>query len=146
MSPDVFTAIGIVSALGATAALAAGWWAPAGLLLAARLAGANLDGAVARARGVARPWGFVLNEIGDRSGDGLMFAGLAVFAAPGMDATQFVAVAALERVVRILGVGVVIALLARVAQPWLRRLSGPYLLGVGVAFAALLALTTARWS
>ena len=54
-----------------------------------RLAGANLDGAVARARGVSRPWGFVLNELGDRSSDLLTFAGLAVFAArqgdgPGM--------------------------------------------------------------
>jgi CDP-diacylglycerol---glycerol-3-phosphate 3-phosphatidyltransferase len=49
--------------------------------LAMRLAGANLDGAVARARGVSRPWGFVVNEIGDRASDLLTFAGLAVFAA-----------------------------------------------------------------
>ena len=49
------------------------------VLLAARLAGANLDGAVARARGVSRPWGFVVNEVGDRASDLLMFAGLAVF-------------------------------------------------------------------
>jgi CDP-diacylglycerol---glycerol-3-phosphate 3-phosphatidyltransferase len=81
LSPDVFTAFGVLAALVAAGALAAGWWLPAGLLLAARLAGANLDGAVARARGVSRPWGFVLNEIGDRSSDFLMFAGLAVFAA-----------------------------------------------------------------
>jgi CDP-diacylglycerol---glycerol-3-phosphate 3-phosphatidyltransferase len=81
LSPDVFTAIGVLAALGAAGALAAGWWLPAGLLLAARLAGANLDGAVARARGVSRPWGFVLNEIGDRASDFLMFAGLAAFAA-----------------------------------------------------------------
>jgi CDP-diacylglycerol---glycerol-3-phosphate 3-phosphatidyltransferase len=46
-----------------------------------RLAGANLDGAVARARGVSRPWGFVVNEIGDRTSDLLAFAGLAVWAA-----------------------------------------------------------------
>ena len=46
-----------------------------------RLAGANLDGAVARARGVSRPWGFVVNEIGDRTADLLAFAGLAVWAA-----------------------------------------------------------------
>jgi CDP-diacylglycerol---glycerol-3-phosphate 3-phosphatidyltransferase len=86
LSPDVFTALGVLAALGAAGALAAGWWLQAGLLLAARLAGANLDGAVARARGVSRPWGFVLNEIGDRSADFLMFAGLAVFAArtPGL--------------------------------------------------------------
>ena len=36
---------------------------------------------MARARGVSRPWGFVLNELGDRSSDLLTFAGLAVFAA-----------------------------------------------------------------
>jgi CDP-diacylglycerol--glycerol-3-phosphate 3-phosphatidyltransferase len=91
MSPDLFTAFGVLAAIGAAGALAAGWWLPAGLLLAARLAGANLDGAVARARGVSRPWGFVLNEIGDRASDFLMFAGLAAFAArtpgavPGLD-------------------------------------------------------------
>ena len=80
LSPDVFTALGVAAGAAAGVALAAGWWAPAGVLLAARLAGANLDGAVARARGVSRPWGFVLNEIGDRASDLLMFAGLAVLA------------------------------------------------------------------
>lgn len=80
VSPDVFTAIGCAAAAAAGAALWQGWWIAAGMLLAARLAGANLDGAVARARGVSRPWGFVLNEVGDRSSDLLMFAGLAAFA------------------------------------------------------------------
>ncbi|ADG76029.1 CDP-alcohol phosphatidyltransferase [Cellulomonas flavigena DSM 20109] len=79
-SPDVFTVVGVAAALGAGVAIALGWWPPALLLLAARLAGANLDGAVARARGVARPWGFVLNEVGDRASDLLVFAGLAVLA------------------------------------------------------------------
>jgi len=77
LSPDVFTAAGVAAAAAAGVALWQGWWVAAGVLLAARLAGANLDGAVARARGVARPWGFVLNEIGDRCSDLLMFAGLA---------------------------------------------------------------------
>lgn len=80
LSPDVFTAIGVAAGAAAGAALALGWWIAAGLLLAARLAGANLDGAVARARGVSRPWGFVLNELGDRTSDLLVFAGLAVLA------------------------------------------------------------------
>jgi phosphatidylglycerophosphate synthase len=80
-SPDVFTVIGILGALAAAISIAAGWWAVAGLWLAVRLAGANLDGAVARARNVCRPWGFTLNEIGDRASDLLMFAGLAVWAA-----------------------------------------------------------------
>jgi CDP-diacylglycerol--glycerol-3-phosphate 3-phosphatidyltransferase len=81
VSPDVFTAAGVVAAGAAGVAVAFGWWPLAGLFLALRLAGANLDGAVARARGVSRPWGFVVNEIGDRTSDLLTFAGLAVWAA-----------------------------------------------------------------
>lgn len=77
VSPDVFTALGVACAAAGAGAIAAGWWLAAGLLLAGRLAGANLDGAVARARGLSRPWGFVLNELGDRASDLLMFAGLA---------------------------------------------------------------------
>jgi CDP-diacylglycerol--glycerol-3-phosphate 3-phosphatidyltransferase len=74
VSPDVFTVIGIGGGLAAAGMLACAaahphpWWAVA-LALAVRLAGANLDGAVARARGVSRPWGFVLNEVGDRISD-----------------------------------------------------------------------------
>jgi CDP-diacylglycerol--glycerol-3-phosphate 3-phosphatidyltransferase len=80
LSPDVLTVAGVLAAAAAGLALAVGWWWAALPLLALRLAGANLDGAVARARGVARPWGFVLNELGDRAGDLLMWAGLAVWA------------------------------------------------------------------
>jgi CDP-diacylglycerol---glycerol-3-phosphate 3-phosphatidyltransferase len=80
-SPDTFTLIGIFGAMAAAISIAMGWWPVAALWLAVRLAGANLDGAVARARNVSRPWGFVLNEIGDRASDLLMFAGLAVWAA-----------------------------------------------------------------
>ena len=67
--------------MAAAISIAVGWWPLAALWLAVRLGGANLDGAVARARNVSRPWGFVLNEIGDRASDLLMFAGLAVWAA-----------------------------------------------------------------
>ena len=80
ISPDAFTVVGIAGAVCAGGAVAMGWWPPALVFLAVRLAGANLDGAVARARGVSRPWGFVLNEIGDRVSDLLVFAGLAVWA------------------------------------------------------------------
>src|SRR6478735_2996687 len=80
-SPDVFTWLGVLSAALAAVAIAVGWWPLALVFLAGRLAGANLDGAVARARGVSRPWGFVLNEIGDRVSDLLMYAGLAALAA-----------------------------------------------------------------
>ncbi len=81
ISPDVFTVAGVVAAGAAGVAVAFGWWPLAALFLALRLAGANLDGAVARARGVSRPWGFVVNEIGDRVSDLLTFAGLAFWAA-----------------------------------------------------------------
>src|ERR1700757_2447669 len=80
-SPDTFTLIGIFGAMAAAISIAMGWWPLAALWLAVRLAGATLDGAVARARNVSRPWGFVLNEIGDRVSDLLMFAGLAGWAA-----------------------------------------------------------------
>jgi CDP-diacylglycerol--glycerol-3-phosphate 3-phosphatidyltransferase len=81
ISPDVFTVAGVAAASAAGVVVALGWWPLAALFLALRLAGANLDGAVARARGVSRPWGFVVNEVGDRASDLLTFAGLAVWAA-----------------------------------------------------------------
>ncbi|MEP7021043.1 MAG: hypothetical protein ABI808_10350, partial [Pseudonocardiales bacterium] len=58
-----------------------GWWLAAVVLLAARLAGANLDGAIARARALSRPRGFIINELGDRASDLLVFVGLAALAA-----------------------------------------------------------------
>lgn len=89
ISPDAFTAAGVVAAGAAGVFVAYGWWPLAAVFMVLRLAGANLDGAVARARGVSRPWGFVVNEIGDRVADLLAFGGLAVWAArqsgPGMD-------------------------------------------------------------
>ena len=81
VSPDVFTLAGVLAAGVAGVTVALGWWPLTAVFLALRLAGANLDGAVARARGVSRPWGFVVNEIGDRASDLLTFAGLAVWAA-----------------------------------------------------------------
>ncbi len=52
VSPDVFTWLGVLSAAGAGVAAAVGWWPLALVLLAGWLAGANLDGAVERAREV----------------------------------------------------------------------------------------------
>jgi CDP-diacylglycerol---glycerol-3-phosphate 3-phosphatidyltransferase len=134
LSPDVFTAVGVLAALGAAGALAAGWWPLAGLLLAARLAGANLDGAVARARGVSRPWGFVLNEVGDRASDFLMFAGLAVYAArtPGLvpgidDSSTYLATAGLVAVLvaALAGTLPTLASLAAAGAGATRRNGGP---------------------
>jgi CDP-diacylglycerol--glycerol-3-phosphate 3-phosphatidyltransferase len=81
VSPDMFTAGGVVAAAFGAVAIWHGWWIPALVLLAARLGGANLDGAVARAREVGSARGFIVNELGDRASDLLMFAGLAALAA-----------------------------------------------------------------
>lgn len=96
LSPDVFTLAGVAAAGFAAVCVAHGWWFGALLGVAARLAGANLDGAVARARGVGRPWGFVLNELGDRAADLIVFAGLAWLAAgsAGWGSVEVVLVAA----------------------------------------------------
>ncbi len=87
ISPDVFTLVGILGAVLAAVCIAYGWWIAALAMLAVRLGGANLDGAVARAREVSRPWGFVLNEIGDRSSDLIAFGGLFALAARTAGAT-----------------------------------------------------------
>ena len=79
-SPDAFTVIGILFAALAAAGLVFNLWPVVLVGLVGRLAGANLDGAVARARGVSRPVGFVLNEIGDRVSDLLPLAALAYLA------------------------------------------------------------------
>ena len=79
-SPDSFTVVGVAFAGVAAAGLLVGWWPLVFIGLVGRLAGANLDGAVARARGVSRPFGFVLNEIGDRAADLLPLAALSILA------------------------------------------------------------------
>lgn len=88
LSPDLFTLIGVLGALVGAIILSLAsiknfqltWWASASLVfffgLVVRLGGANLDGAVARARGVSRPTGFVINELGDRISDLMLFFGL----------------------------------------------------------------------
>ncbi|WP_344294739.1 CDP-alcohol phosphatidyltransferase family protein [Agromyces neolithicus] len=78
-------------AVVAAAGLLVGWWPLVLLGLVARLAGANLDGAVARARGVSRPFGFVLNEIGDRASDLLPLAALSILAGQTNSAPALVA-------------------------------------------------------
>ncbi|WP_330173447.1 CDP-alcohol phosphatidyltransferase family protein [Streptomyces sp. NBC_01498] len=85
VSPDTLTAAGVVCAAGAGAAVA---WLPAGpvaallvaVLLAARLAFANLDGALARETGRTTRRGAVLNELGDRAADLVVLAGFLTLA------------------------------------------------------------------
>jgi CDP-diacylglycerol--glycerol-3-phosphate 3-phosphatidyltransferase len=74
-------------AFGAAAGVALAWLRPgpaAGMavtiLLAARLACANLDGSVARDSGRATPFGSVLNEVGDRAAELAALAGCLAFA------------------------------------------------------------------
>ncbi|MFJ8311135.1 MULTISPECIES: CDP-alcohol phosphatidyltransferase family protein [unclassified Streptomyces] len=79
VSPDTLTAAGVASAAGAAAALAllpAPLAAlPVAVLLAARLAFANLDGALARDTGRTTRRGALLNELGDRAADLTVLAG-----------------------------------------------------------------------
>ncbi|WP_405900057.1 phosphatidate cytidylyltransferase [Streptomyces sp. NBC_00727] len=84
VSPDTVTAAGVAAAAGAAAALA---WLPApvaalpvAVLLAARLAFANLDGALARDTGRTTRRGAVLNELGDRVADLVVLAGFLTLA------------------------------------------------------------------
>jgi CDP-diacylglycerol--glycerol-3-phosphate 3-phosphatidyltransferase len=79
-SPDAFTVAGILFSALAAVGLLVGVWPIVLVGLVGRMAGANLDGAVARARGVSRPVGFVLNEIGDRVSDLLPLAALTYLA------------------------------------------------------------------
>ncbi|WP_306337210.1 CDP-alcohol phosphatidyltransferase family protein [Streptomyces sp. KL118A] len=79
VSPDALTLAGVVCAVGAAVSLAVlpfGFSAPlVALLLAARLAFANLDGALARDTGRTTRRGALLNELGDRAADLIVLAG-----------------------------------------------------------------------
>lgn len=84
VSPDTLTAAGVLCAAGAAASLA---WLPVpfaalpvAVLLAARLAFANLDGALARDTGRTTRRGALLNELGDRAADLVMLAGFLTLA------------------------------------------------------------------
>jgi CDP-diacylglycerol--glycerol-3-phosphate 3-phosphatidyltransferase len=84
VSPDTLTVAGVLCAGGAAAALA---WLPVPLaalpvavLLAARLAFANLDGALARDTGRMTRRGALLNELGDRAADLVVIAGFLALA------------------------------------------------------------------
>jgi phosphatidylglycerophosphate synthase len=81
VSPDVLTCAAVGVGVVAGAGLALSPRAPAILatipvLCAARLALNALDGMVATRRGVARPWGKVLNEVCDRLADVAFFSPL----------------------------------------------------------------------
>ncbi|MER5256680.1 MULTISPECIES: CDP-alcohol phosphatidyltransferase family protein [unclassified Streptomyces] len=84
VSPDTLTVAGVLCAAGAAAALA---WLPVpfaalpvAALLAARLAFANLDGALARDTGRTTRRGALVNELGDRAADLAVLAGFLTLA------------------------------------------------------------------
>jgi CDP-diacylglycerol--glycerol-3-phosphate 3-phosphatidyltransferase len=89
VSPHALTALGIGFGAGAGIVL---WREPAGpvaaiavtVLLAARLACANLDGGVARAAGRTSRFGSVANEIGDRFAEFAALAGTLALAPAGL--------------------------------------------------------------
>lgn len=91
VSPDTLTIAAVVVSIAAGAAVAAGgaleeplWWLlvlPLGLV---RLALNALDGAVARRTGVGRPFGEVVNEMGDRLADVASIAPLAFVVEPAL--------------------------------------------------------------
>jgi CDP-diacylglycerol--glycerol-3-phosphate 3-phosphatidyltransferase len=69
LSPDVFTVLGVAGAVVAAFGVLqySAWLVALGCIV--RLAGANLDGAFARALGRKSRHGFLKNEIGDRLAD-----------------------------------------------------------------------------
>jgi CDP-diacylglycerol--glycerol-3-phosphate 3-phosphatidyltransferase len=77
LSPDLFTWLGVVGGVLGGYGLTIGSSLLVLLGVLVRLAGANLDGVVARARGLESRRGFWVNELGDRLGDWALFAGLA---------------------------------------------------------------------
>lgn len=95
VSPDAVTVLGTVGSVAAAV-----WFLPRGELFAGTLVITFfvlldlLDGAMARARGHATPFGAVLDSTGDRAADGALFAALAWWALGAGD-QRLVGVAAL---------------------------------------------------
>jgi len=80
LSPNLFTLIGVLGGVLAGIGIfeLQAWLVLTGVIV--RLAGANLDGAVARARNLQSKRGFWINELGDRLADTALFAGFFVLA------------------------------------------------------------------
>ncbi len=104
LAPDLLTLLGVAGGVLGGWALAAGngWLVLLGVLV--RLAGANLDGVVARARGVESRRGFWVNEAGDRFGDWALFAAVFWLGLEPVIAIALIFAVALPTVVSIWGV------------------------------------------
>lgn len=110
VSADLLTAIGVGAAAVAGGLIAAAGAPPRAWLLAVpallfvRIACNALDGLVARGARTARPWGLVLNEVGDRVADLLCFGGLVLSGAlPSLAATLLLPLLLLVSYVGVLG-------------------------------------------
>jgi len=78
LSPNLFTFIGVLGGALTAYSLLENLWPLVAVGLVVRLAGANLDGAVARAQSKANPLGFIINEVGDRLADFIIISMLVV--------------------------------------------------------------------
>ena len=89
IGPDVVSLIGVVGGLGAAVVIA---FAPVGfaaglaaaLLIAVRLASANLDGNLARRTNCSRPMGGLINEVSDKIADLLVLLAVAYHLPPAL--------------------------------------------------------------
>lgn len=77
--PDVITVVGTILMGGAALFIADGRLTIAGIIVLVGIPLDALDGAVARLRGAARPFGAFLDSTLDRYADGFLLGGLAVY-------------------------------------------------------------------
>jgi CDP-diacylglycerol---glycerol-3-phosphate 3-phosphatidyltransferase len=77
LTPNTLTMIGFLGTCVAAVAAAAQWWAVAGILVVAFGIFDMFDGALARATGRASRFGAFLDSTLDRTGEGLVLAGVA---------------------------------------------------------------------
>jgi CDP-diacylglycerol---glycerol-3-phosphate 3-phosphatidyltransferase len=80
-TPNALTVVGFLGTCAAAGAAGAGAWLAAGVLVLAFGAFDLLDGALARATGRVSPFGAFLDSTLDRTGESLVYAGIAVGAA-----------------------------------------------------------------
>jgi CDP-diacylglycerol--glycerol-3-phosphate 3-phosphatidyltransferase len=81
LTPNGLTVIGFVGTCFAALAAGAQWWLAAGILVIAFGIFDMFDGALARATGRTSPFGAFLDSTLDRTGENLVYAGIAIGAA-----------------------------------------------------------------
>ena len=81
LTPNALTVIGFAGTCVAAAAAAAQWWLAAGVLVIAFGIFDMFDGALARATGKTSQFGAFLDSTLDRTGENLVYAGIAIGAA-----------------------------------------------------------------